>query len=60
MFSNDSLLLFADYSRLNGNGKFNHDTVLFVSKYGDLQFQLIVFNLPFGFCRVHWPQVSAN
>lgn len=35
IFSNDSLLLFADYSRLNGRGKFNHDTVSFVTKYSD-------------------------
>lgn len=32
IFSNDSLLLFADYSQLNGSGKFNHDTISFVIK----------------------------
>ncbi|MEI7501338.1 MAG: hypothetical protein WCK84_12935 [Bacteroidota bacterium] len=35
IFSNDSLLLFQNYSRLNGSGKFNHDTISFVTKLHD-------------------------
>ena len=35
MVKNDSLLLFEDYSRLNGSGKFNKDTISFITKYYD-------------------------